>query len=231
MRAAISKAARTPSLQGGEKRPDGVVERSLHVAGDDRVPFPAHLAPTVPPSICRARSCRGVAAPRSPAVRARRDPRGLHGQERRLRADVSRKRHLRLHPRRAIRIHAAAVRLLPRPYLLDRTVVVDGRGRADRRRDRNGMARLCDRKARRIARGGARRRVARDAPSILVWHDIHLNREILDSCSPRPPCCSRSSRQSATVPCGGRPGSGPFSDWPSSAMLACCCFPSCSAYG
>ena len=41
------EATGTPALQRGEMRPDGVVERSLHVAGDDRVPFPrrgAHRA-------------------------------------------------------------------------------------------------------------------------------------------------------------------------------------------
>ena len=47
----ISAATRKPpgraALQRREVRPDGVVERSLHVAGDDRVPFPrrgAHRA-------------------------------------------------------------------------------------------------------------------------------------------------------------------------------------------
>ena len=46
MSAAIAKAARTRSLQRREPRPDRVVERSLNVAGDDRVPFP-DVAPIV----------------------------------------------------------------------------------------------------------------------------------------------------------------------------------------
>ena len=58
-------------------------------------------------------------APGRPAPRARRDPRRVHREERRLRAHLRPHRHLRLHPGRAVRVHAAALRLLPRPDLLD----------------------------------------------------------------------------------------------------------------
>ena len=42
------KAAGRMLLQSGESRPHLVVERSFDVAGDDRVPFATHRAPTVP---------------------------------------------------------------------------------------------------------------------------------------------------------------------------------------
>ena len=49
------EATRPSLLERREAGPDGVVERSLDVAGDDRVPFPAHRAPTVQPRLRRAR--------------------------------------------------------------------------------------------------------------------------------------------------------------------------------
>jgi hypothetical protein len=42
------KTARRAPLQSRESRPHLVVERSFDVAGDDRVPFATHRAPTVP---------------------------------------------------------------------------------------------------------------------------------------------------------------------------------------
>ncbi len=55
----------------------------------------------------------------------------VHGEERRLRADVRRLGHVRVHPRRAVRVDAAALRVLPDPDLLDlRAVVVGGRARS-----------------------------------------------------------------------------------------------------
>ena len=46
----------------------------------------------------------------------------------------------------------------------------------------------------------------------LVWHDVHVNREILDGCSPPASCCSRCSRPSAGPgPSRSRPAPSPGS--------------------
>ena len=67
----------------------------------------------------RARGRLRGAAARDPAPRARRDHRLVHREERHVRADVRAARDVRLHPRRAVGVHAAALRLVPRSRLLD----------------------------------------------------------------------------------------------------------------
>ena len=104
---------------------------------------------------------------RGPPARARPDPDVVHRQERRLRARVRASRDLRARARRTVRVHAAAVRILPRADLLDlRPRVVVGRFRADSRRDGHGVPRLCDRCARALARGGHVRRRRRHAEPV-----------------------------------------------------------------
>ena len=184
--AAIAESGRSLLLESGEPRPDRVVERSLHVAGHDRVPFRActrarRLLPPRLSSVAR-RSPRRSPAARRAARRARRHPRRVHGQERRLRAHVPRQRHVRLHPGRSVRLHAAALRLLPDPDLLafDRSWLAVG------------LAQIAVAVATALLVfeiGTAAR--ARPASALvgallatlhpyLVWHDVHLNREILD---------------------------------------------------
>ena len=226
------EAARATPLQRDETRPHSVVERSLNVAGHDRVPFPAHLAPTVSPSLRRARGRRRVAAIGCIAVRARRDPRRVHGQERRLRAHVSGERHVRLHPGSSLRLHTAALRLLPHPDLLGGSLLVDRRGCPHRRRDRDCVDRVCDRPACRIRRRGARRRTACDAPSV-----SRLARRSPESRDPRPAArggdrLDRDHRRRegtlALVGCGTRRDAR---SWGSSATRACSCSRSSSASG
>ena len=127
----------------------------------------------------RLRVCRASLVARG---RARRDPRALHGEERRLRAHVRRERHVRLRPGRAVGVDAAALRLLPRPALLGlRAALARGRARADRARGRDGAARLRDRATVASPRRGHRGRASlATLHPYLVWHDVHVNREILD---------------------------------------------------
>ena len=123
----------------------------------------------------------GVAATRSAALRARRDSGGVHGQERRLRPHVPRERHVRLHPGSSLRVHAAALRLLPDSDLLDRSLLGDRRSRPHRRRDRHGVDRLCHRPTDRVAGCGPRWRPAGHAPSV-----PRLARRPSQSRDPRP---------------------------------------------
>ena len=75
--------------------------------------------------------------------------------------------HLRLRTGPAVRVHAAALRLLPRPDLLDlRPHLVVGRARADRRSRSRGAARLRDRPARAVRPRGRVRGGRRDAEPV-----------------------------------------------------------------
>ena len=106
------------------------------------------------------------AAPRARA-RARDDPRGVRRQERPLRDDARRPRDVRLPPGRPVRVHPAAVRLVPRGDLpAVRSLVARGRARTDRRRGRDRARRLRDRDAAPLARRRPRRRDDRDAPPV-----------------------------------------------------------------
>ena len=90
------------------------------------------------------------------AARAGSDSRVVHRQGRRLRPDVPRHRDVRLHPGPSVRLHAAALRLVPHPALLDLRPPLGGRrARADLRRRRDDADRLADRHA-----AGSRRRSA-----------------------------------------------------------------------
>ena len=89
------------------------------------------------------------------ARRARDDPGGVRRQERPIRRHARRARDVRVPPGRAVRIHAAALRLVPRRALLAfRSIVARRRARADRRRGRD-RACSCSRSARCSARQGS----------------------------------------------------------------------------
>ena len=92
-------------------------------------------------------------------------------------------RHVRLHPRPPDRLHAAALQLLPDPALRGaRPHLAGRRRRADHRRHRDGAA-SSSRSGRRWLSGvGRASRRAADARCIpySIWHDVHVNREILD---------------------------------------------------
>src|SRR5512133_2011492 len=104
---------------------------------------------------------------RRPLLRARQDSQRLHGQERRLRAHVRAPRDVRARPRPALRVHAAALRLLPRARLLDlRARMVVGRLRADPGRDRYGVPRLRDRRTSAVAQRGRLRSGRLDAEPV-----------------------------------------------------------------
>ena len=89
-----------------------------------------------------------AAAARRPAPRAGGHSRVLHRQGRRFRADIPRDRHVRVHPRPPICVHAAALRLVLDPALLDLRPPLGGRrARAHLRRRRDDTHRLADRQA------------------------------------------------------------------------------------
>ena len=167
------ESARPPRLHQGEPGPDRVVERSLHVAGDDRVPFlrrgahrPRSIGATLDGGARRRSRSVDPAASRARS-RAGDDPRGVRRQERPVRGDPRRARDVRLSPRRAIRLHAAAVRVVPRRSLpAVRPVVARGRARADRRRRRHGTARPRDRRAAALPWSRPRRRAPHDASPV-----------------------------------------------------------------
>ena len=66
-------------------------------------------------------------------------------------------------------------------YWVVRAALARGRARADARRGRDGAARLRDRATDRVAAGGDRGRGVSTLHPYLVWHDVHVNREILDT--------------------------------------------------
>ena len=152
---------------------------------------------------CRASPCS--------LARARRRPRGVHREERRLRADVRRQRHVRLRPGRAVGVHAAALRLLPDPDLL-----VFGRswrrvGLAQiARRGRDRAARLRDRPPRRLAARRRGRGARRDAPAV-----PRLARRAREPRDPRPAArggdraAHARRRRAADGRSGSRPRSAP----------------------
>ena len=98
------ESARPPRLHQGEPGPDRVVERSLHVAGDDRVPFlrrgahrPRSIGATLDGGARRRSGSVDPAASRARS-RAGDDPRGVRRQERPVRGDPRRARDVRLSP-------------------------------------------------------------------------------------------------------------------------------------
>ena len=143
-----------------------------------------------PPACCRGSPCslheRGD------------DPRAFTEKSDGFARDVRRERHVRLHPGRAVGVHAAALRLLPHPDLLGRRPHwLVGRARADRaspsrRRCSSTRSAAADLAARRRRRG-------RDRDAAAVPRLARRPRQPRD---PRPAararrsCCSRSSRPS-----------------------------------
>ncbi len=181
------ESARPPRLHQGEPGPDRVVERSLHVAGDDRVPFlrrgahrPRSIGATLDSGARRRSGSFDPAASRARA-RAGDDPRGVRRQERPVRRNPRRARDVRLSAGRAVRLYAAAVRMVPRRSLpAVRPVVARGRARPDRRRCRHGTARPRDRRAAALPGVGLVAALLTTLHPYLVWHDVHANREVLD---------------------------------------------------
>src|SRR3954454_6450058 len=103
----------------------------------------AHAERSSPP---RPRDC--APATRGAALRARADHSLQRRQGRRVRAAIPRRGDVRLHPGPSVGLHAAALRLVPDPPVLDlRPPLGGGRARADRRRLRDGPDRLADRRA------------------------------------------------------------------------------------
>ena len=92
-----------------------------------------------------------------------------------------RDRDVRLHPGPSVRVHAAALRLVPDPALLDLRPPLGGRrARADLRRGRTTLI------VWQIGKRWLTPTIGLLAGSLvalhpyLVWHDVHMNREILD---------------------------------------------------
>ena len=110
------------------------------------------------------------------------DRRRERREGRRLRPDLPRARDVRLHPGSSVCVHAAALRLVPPASLLDLRAPLGGRrARADRRR-RACTTLVVWQIGRRWLTPGAGL-VAGLLVALhpyLVWHDVHMNREILD---------------------------------------------------
>ena len=157
-------------LERRERGPDAVVERSFDVARDHCVPFRSrgrHRATDTtrcgPPGRCRRRP----PAPARAGDRARADPRGLCREERRLRADARRERHVRLPARGPVGVHAAALRLVPRRALLAARPLVGGGGaRTGAAGGRHGAAGARDRHAPRVRANRRARCARRDAAPV-----------------------------------------------------------------
>ena len=103
------------------------------------------------------------------------DPRGVRRQERPVRHDARRPRDVRLPAGRPVRVHAAALRLVPRRALPPvRPVVARRRHRAGRRRGAHGARRPRDRHAASLARDRASSpRCSTTLHPYVVWHDVH----------------------------------------------------------
>ncbi len=219
-------------LQRGEPRPDRVVERSLHVAGHDRVPFRPHACAdcTAMPISCSHSPRRSRGSPRCFTSATRSSP---HSPTRATtsRARFSTSGTYGFIPGDSVRVHAAALRLLPDSDLLGRALVADGRARAHRRRSRDGVDRLRDREASRPTAWRSVGALLATLHPYLVWHDVHLNREILDQLLAAAIVLLALSRPSERGRCGGRRSSERRSGWPSSGTLASRCSPSSSASG
>ena len=138
---------------------------------------------TVEPArrICPRGRRSGRAAARRPTPRARGHPRLLHGEERPVRPRLCRRRDVRLPPRRAVRVDAAALFVLPHSDLLD----------AGREWWAVGVAQIAVAGATAIVvyeigrrflshRAGLVAAVVATLSPYLVWHDVHVNRELLD---------------------------------------------------
>ena len=129
---------------------------------------------------------RRPSAARGARARAGDDPRGVRRQERPLRDDARRARHVRLPPGRSVCLHAAPLRLVPRSALLAlRPLVARGRARADRRRRRHGARRPRDRDASALDGNGRRRGAPDDAPPVrrLARRPRRTGRSSTASCS------------------------------------------------
>ena len=186
MSAAIDEPARSRVLQRDEPRPHRVVERSLNVAGHDRVPFPLTWRPSVSrldETVDRSRS--SSSRRRSPLAAARTgardDPRGVRRQERPLRDDARRPRHVRLPPRSPVGVHAAALRLvLPDPLLpVGRSWLAVGIAQVVVAVATALVVFEIGSRLRSTGVGLVAALIATLHPYV-VWHDVHLNREVLD---------------------------------------------------
>ena len=164
------EAAGAPLLQRRERRPDAVVERPFDVTGDHGVPFRSrgrHRATHTTPRGRPRRGGRRAAASPRPRDRAGRHPRGVRREERHVRADARRERDVRLPARGLVRLHAAALRMVPRrPLLAARPLVGRRRARPGRPRRRHGAARARDRPAPRLGPDRRHRRPRRDAAPV-----------------------------------------------------------------
>ena len=111
--------------------------------------------------------CGCAPAARRPRDRAGRDPRGVRREERHVRPDSRLQRHVRLPSRCPVRVHAAALRVVPRGALLAARALV-GRRRAGpgRRRRRDGAARPRDRESPRDDQDRRDRRARRHAAPV-----------------------------------------------------------------
>src|SRR5581483_8837871 len=171
------EAAGSVSLQRVEARPRLVAQRLLDVTGDDRDRRARHTvaharAPrtlfAVPRD--RLRPARGAvrgAEARGPPAREDRDHRRERREERHVRAGLRRERDVRAPPGRAVRLHAAAVRLVPDPGLLAlRPLVAVGRPLPVPARGARGLARLRGRPSTARPHRGSRRGRDRDAQSV-----------------------------------------------------------------
>ena len=104
-------------------------------------------------------------------------------------------RHVRLHPGRAVRVHAAALRLVPDPDLLDLRARAGGRSALAQILVAVATALLVYEIGRRFLspRAGLVAAAIATLNPYLVWHDVHVNREIVDQLAARRrSCCSRS---------------------------------------
>ena len=179
------ESARPPRLHQGEPGPDRVVERSLHVAGDDRVPFlrrgahrPRSIGATLDGGARRRSRSVDPAASRARS-RAGDDPRGVRRQERPVRGDPRRARDVRLspacHPPTRSRCTGGSS-----PVSTCRST---GRGsRSGSRRSPSPSPRHCSssRSACGCAPGVGLVAALTTLHPYVVWHDVHANREVLD---------------------------------------------------
>ena len=124
-----------------------------------------------------------AALPRLAGARggARHDPRGVRREERHVRAHARRQRHVRVPAGHPVGVHAAAVRVLPRRPLLAlrRLVVAVGLAQIAVAVGTALLVLEIGRRLRSTCIGVIAALVATLHP-YLVWHDVHVNREILD---------------------------------------------------
>ena len=185
-RGVTTKPAGRRSQEALEGAPDRVVEQSLDVTRDDRVAFEllhdAHLRTEAEDLCCRRRLAAASAAARGAGARARDRSSAAYTEKS---DDFARTfvaiGNVRLRRRASLGVDPAALRLLPGPALLGpRPLMGGGRARADRRslrRPRCSSTSHRDWSSPRLALLVA---VVATLNPYLIWHDVHVNREITD---------------------------------------------------